>query len=240
VGQTVGRALIAAAVAFAAASCTTVAADRPEANASLQYLPTLKGDYFPLRSSETGTNYHIYIRYPARYASEPAKRYPIVYSLDGDSAIPLLAPEHLFIHYDDGLPEAIIVGIAYGSFNNQRHFDFSPRSGKSNEGGAPAFERFLRDHVIPAVEKRTRVDPKRRILVGQSRGGGFVFYSAFVDPDLFWARIASSPTLTPGCEIYFAAPAPARRNDLEGGTHAADLPNVYRQAMNWFFNQRAP
>jgi hypothetical protein len=161
---------------------------------------------------------------------------------------------------------------------NHRHYDYSPPSGKPTEGGAPAFEQFLRDQLIPAVERRTRADPLRRILVGQSRGGGFVFYSAFTDPDLFWARIASSPTLKPGKEIYYGNPAPAHRTDLqfivadgtkddpqirpevvaweqawskrsgpwrlklitiEGGTHAANLPMIYRQALNWIFGPTA-
>ena len=262
---------------LALTACMMVPARAAGVPTPLDYLPALKGDYFTLASAETGTTYHIYIRYPEDYAKDPAERYPIVYLLDGDSAFPLLAPEHLFIHYDDNLPEAIIVGIAYGSFDesvNHRHFDFSPPSGKSSEGGAPAFERFLRDRLIPSVEGRTRADSSRRVLVGQSRGGGFVFYSAFTDPDLFWARIASSPTLSPGHEIYFSDPAPAHRKDLkfvvadgtndhpdlrsatlewerewshrkgpwslkiitlEGGTHAADIANVYRQAMDWLF-----
>ncbi|HEY6047767.1 MAG TPA: alpha/beta hydrolase-fold protein, partial [Sphingomicrobium sp.] len=189
----------------------------PRVHEPLDYLPALTGDYFPLRSAGSGTTYHIYIRYPDGYAEHPNQRYPIVYLLDGDSALPLLAPEHLFIHYDDKIPDAIMVGIAYGSFDpsvNHRHFDYSPASGKPSEGGAPAFERFLREQVVPTVESRTRADPTHRILVGQSRGGGFVFYSAFTDPDLFWARVASSPTLKPGREIYFANPVPANRTDL--------------------------
>lgn len=101
-------------------------------------MPALKGDYFPLTSPETGTRYHIYIRYPEGYAEHPDERYPTVYLLDGDSAFPLLAPEHLFIHYDDQVPEAIIVGIAYGSFDNKRHFDFSPALRKTIEGGTHA------------------------------------------------------------------------------------------------------
>jgi hypothetical protein len=258
------------------AACTPAAAGRTQTFTPLDFLPALKGDYFALISPKTGTAYHIYIRYPEGYATEPTRRYPVVYLLDGDSAFPLLAPQHLFIRYDDKIPEAI---IAYGSFDNPRHFDFSPPSGKPNEGGAPAFERFLRDQLIPAVEKRTRADPTRRILVGQSRGGGFVFYSAFTDPDLFWARIASSATLRPGRDIYFGAPAPAHRTDLqfvvaegtrddpelrpdtvawmnewahrsgpwrlkmisiEGGTHAANLPEVYRDAMDWLFAGERP
>lgn len=264
------------AIALPLAACATAS---PPALTPLDYLPALHGDYFPLQSRAADHLYHIYIRYPEDYSKEPVRRYPIVYLLDGDSAFPLLAPQHLFIHYDDGLPEAIIVGIAYGSFaspQNRRHFDFSPPSGRFDEGGAPAFERFLRTELIPAVEARVRADSTRRVLVGQSRGGGFVLYSAFTDPDLFWARIASSPTLRPGRELYFGLPAPAVRRDLrlivadgtrddadlrpdtvawqkawqgrktpwqvktitlEGGSHSADLPNVYRQAMDWLFDK---
>src|SRR5207248_8025826 len=108
----------------------------PRASTPLDYLPALKGDYFALRSSANGAPYHIYIRYPEGYASEPPRRYPIVYLLDGDSTFPLLAPQHLFIHYDDKIPEAIIVGIAYGPFDKPCHFHFSPPSGQSSEGGA--------------------------------------------------------------------------------------------------------
>lgn len=264
-------------LALCAVVVSQVSAADPPKVGPLDYLPALSGDYFPLASKEAGRTYHIYVRYPERYAAEPGKTYPVIYLLDGDSTYPLLAPQHLFIHYDDKIPDAIIVGIAYGSFDpsiNKRHFDFSPPSEKNDEGGAPAFERFLKNELIPAVETRVRADPARRVLVGQSRGGGFVMYSAFSDPDLFWARIASSPTLRPGREIYSTVPRSGTRGDLhlivadgtrdepelrkdflewqsrwaalkgpwqvdaftvEGGTHSADLPNVYRRAMRILF-----
>jgi predicted alpha/beta superfamily hydrolase len=175
----------------------------------LNYLPSLAGDYLPLRSAVMGSTYHIYIRYPANYADEPGKRYPIVYLLDGDSAFPLIAPQHLFLTYDDHLPEAIIVGIAYGSFAspvNHREIDFGPR--------AADFQRFLAGELIPTIERRARVDPKRRILVGQSFGGSFVLYSAFTQPDLFWARIASNPSARMHQSLLAGAPVASRRGDL--------------------------
>jgi predicted alpha/beta superfamily hydrolase len=155
----------------------------------LSYLPSLAGDYFVLRSEAMNSRYHIYIRYPEAYAEQPQRRYPIVYLLDGDSTFPLLAPEHAFLTYDDKLPDAIIVGIAYGSFAppiNHREIDFGDR--------AADFQRFLETELIPKVERRTRTDPTRRILLGQSYGGSFVLYSAFTKPDLFWAHIASNPS----------------------------------------------
>jgi uncharacterized protein len=244
----------------------------------LDHLPALAGDYFPMRSRATGGLYHIYIRLPENYAAAPQQRYPTVYLLDGDSLFPYLAPHHLFLTYDDKLPEAILVGIAFGSFAppvNRREQDFGPGSG--------AFQRFLKEELLPAVERRVRSQANRRILVGQSRGGGFVLYSAFTDPSLFWGRIASNPSfpshrplllgpmprLNPaaataltrlavvsgtrdrppiraGTLEWFAAhegkPAPwnLRRIEIEGGTHAADMPNAYRRAMRWLFDLPAP
>lgn len=146
----------------------------------LDNLPALKGDYFSLQSKAGLGTYHAYIRYPEGYGKDAKATYPTVYLLDGDSLFPYLAPHHLFLTYDDQMPEAIVVGIAYGSFDpsvNRRDRDFGD--------GAAEFQRFLKEELIPSVERRTRSDPERRILVGQSLGGGFALYSAHTDPDLF-------------------------------------------------------
>jgi hypothetical protein len=218
---------------------------RPDAAAArvtpLDHLPALKGDYFPIDSAATGRRYHIYVRYPENYAAEPNRTYPVVYLLDGDSLFPILAANHLFLHYDDRLPEALVVGIAYGGFGqplNKRSIDFNwPGPGvEAGNGGAPAFQAFLRTELLPRVERSYRADPARRILFGQSRGGSFVLYSAFTDPDLFWGRIASNPSFDPGRELLFAAPAAATRRDLRlavtSGTR--DRPRLRQGALEWF------
>ena len=263
--------------ALSLTACIAPASTSHGASVPLDYLPALKGDYFPIHSGETGGVYHIYVRLPESYAGQPGRRYPTVYLLDGDSLYPYIAPHHLFLTFDDKLPEAIIVGIAFGSFAppvNRRDHDFGT--------GAAPFQRFLRRELIPAIEKRFRSD-HRRILVGQSRGGGFALYSAFTDPGLFWGRIASNPSFpahkplllgpTPKLDLaaataltrlavtsgtrdhpqirsdtlaWFAAhegqrgPWVLKRIELEGGTHAADLPNAYRQAMRWLLQPATP
>jgi hypothetical protein len=261
---------IGVALAFCLAACAAPVAPPAATPAPLDHLPALAGQYFPIRSEATGGQYHIYVRLPEGYSAAEGRLYPIVYLLDGDSLFPYLGAHHLFLTIDDKLPEAIIVGIAYGSFAepvNRRGTDFGP--------GAAAFQAFLKRELIPAVERRTRADPARRILVGQSRSGGFVLYSAYADPDLFWGRIASNPSFPDHRQTLFGAPAAATRRDLrlavasgtddrpairagtvewldaqrsrtapwalrrieiEGGTHAADLPNAYRRAMHWLFD----
>jgi len=231
-------------VTLAAVACTTT--PRVELPADevvpLNYLPALSGGYFEQRSKETGRRYHIYVRLPEGYSKTgPDRRYPVVYLLDGDSLFPMLAAEHLFLNYDEKLPEAIVVGIAYGSFDpsiNKRDVDFTaPADGVMPEkAGAPAFHRFLKTELIPTIERKYRADPDRRVLFGQSRGGSFVLYSAFFDPDLFWGRIASNAAFAPDGERYFLDAPTATRHDLglvvTSGTR--DRPALREQAVRWF------
>ena len=226
---------IGAALALAALALAPSAA----AAAPLDYLPSLKGDYFRIESRAVDRAYHIYIRLPEDYAKAPHKLYPIVYLLDGDSAFPMLAPEHLFLHYDDGLPEAIVVGIAYGSFAppvNEREIDFLEEpAAPGGKARAASFQAFLKNELLPAVERRVRADPARRVLVGQSYGGTFVLYSAFTDPDLFWGRIASNPSFRFGRNRLFAAPAAGTCHDLGLVLASGERNNAQsrQQALDW-------
>ena len=211
----------------------------------LNHVPAIKGDYFPLRSVEAGHDYHIYVRLPEGYADDPARLYPIVYLLDGDSLFPIVGANHIFLTIDDKLPEAIVVGIAYGSFAkpiNRRHVDFMPPGPghKPEEARIENFHRFLERELLPTVERRYRADPNKRILFGQSRGGALVLYSAFKRPDLFWARIASNPSWEPGRDIFYGSPAPATRRDLNliVALGTGEYPERLSAAAEWFGHWR--
>jgi len=173
-------------------------------NDGLSHLPALAGGYFPFVSKQTGRTYHIYIRLPEGYdVTDRETRYPIIYLTDGDSLFPMLASQHLFLHYDDKIPEAIIVGLAYGGFDpaiNKRDVDYT------EEGGAAAYQRFLANELMPLIEEKYHADPARRILFGQSHGGTFVLYSAYTRPDLFWGKVASNPSFAMGESFYEMPP----------------------------------
>lgn len=104
------------------------------------------------------------------------------------------------------------------------------------QGGADAFQAFLKSELIPEVESRYRADSSRRVLFGQSRGGYMVLYSAFTDPDLFWGRIASNPAFDPGRDRFFSPAAPATRNDLGlvVTSGSRDFPELREPALEWF------
>ena len=110
------RSVLLATTFLALAGCSSLDSVRnaPAANSStqsqdepLEHLPALKGDYFKIASRETGRTYYIYVRFPDGYDSVSEKKYPVIYLLDGDSLFPLLAPTHLFLTYDENLPEPL-------------------------------------------------------------------------------------------------------------------------------------
>jgi uncharacterized protein len=224
----------------------TIASD-DSAIAPLNFLPALAGDYFRLDSEVIGRAFHIYVKLPQSYDTDSSQAYPVVFVLDGDSLFPVIAPTHLFLNIDNGVPEAVIVGIAYGSFDpsiNMRGYDFTASAPDTNsaQGGAQHFHMFLTEELIPLIERRYRVDSSRRILFGQSRGGGMVLYSAFSDPDVFWGRIANNPTFDPGREMFFSPPEDAARDDLglvvTSGSN--DMPLLREAALEWFSAWDAP
>ena len=207
----------------------------------LDFLPALKGGYFPIQSQAAEHTYHIYIRVPQDYDAQPERRYPIAYLLDGDALFPIIGGNHIFLTIDDKMPEAIVVGIAYGSFSkpiNRRHIDFVPpaQGVKTDETRAAAFHCFLEQELLPLVESRYRADPTRRVLFGQSRAGAMILYSAFTRPDVFWARIASNPSWVPGREIFYGEPAPASRRDLQLfiAMGEQEYPDRRAAAAEWF------
>ncbi|MBT8473136.1 MAG: hypothetical protein KJN99_11080 [Marinicaulis sp.] len=147
------------------------------------------------------------------------------------------------------MPEAIIVGISYGSFypknGNYRATDYSTpplpeefRNGVDDgdvHGGAAAFQQFIKYEVIKHIEENYRTDPSRRILMGQSRGAHFALYSAHTDPDLFWGRIASNPSFEPNKDIFFADETLPDMNNAKLYVSSAerDLPDLKSDANAW-------
>lgn len=239
---TAGIALCGTALLGASQECGGQSPDAAAVGASpLAFLPALTGDYFRTDSEAVQRPFHVFVSLPQSYGANPNARFPVVYVLDGDSLFPIVAPTHLFLTIDEDLPEAIIVGIAYGSFDpsiNKRGYDFTPPASDAavGQGGAPAFHAFLTDELIPLVERRYRADPRKRVLFGQSRGGGMVLYSAFTHPDAFWGRIASNPTFDPGRSMFFSRPREASAENLAliVTSGSKDQTSLREAALEWF------
>ena len=154
-----------------------------------------------IKSSATGHDYDIYIRFPEKY-SQSAKKYPVLYVLDGQWDFKLLDSIYGGLYYDDFIPEMLIVGITYTGidpdYERLRAIDYTPKGYIPGSGGAPKFLVFFRDELIPFIDANYRVDPAQRVLMGSSFGGSFTLYAMFAAPELFSGYVAASPAVPYG------------------------------------------
>lgn len=156
--------------------------------------------YMRVESETIGRDFHVFIMLPEGYDQRSAQSYPTVYVLDGGALYPLLVAYYRYLHAGAEIPDAIIVGVSYGSDSfeggNYRSTDYTAKTAEREYwGGAGDFQQFLRDELIPSIERSYRSRPDRRVIFGQSIGGQFVLYTALTEPGLFWGHIASNPAL---------------------------------------------
>ena len=210
-------------------------------SADTQFMQGL-GDvrYHHVSSEAVGRAYHIYVRLPDGYG-QSEQRYPTVYLLDGGNTFPMLAPYYQYLNFGEEVPDMILVGISYGSDTfeggNYRSTDFTaPSAEREYWGGAPQFQTFLRDELLPVIEGDYRSDANRRIVFGQSLGGQFVLYTAMTQPDLFWAHIASNPALHRNLPFFLEAQmdyAGPTQSKLFVASGTEDDPQFREPTLEW-------
>ena len=169
--------------------------------AETRYMQGL-GDYHykKIDSKVIGRPFHIHISLPDEYEQSDKKHYPTIYVLDGGALFPLFSAYYRYLNFGQEIPDAIIVGISYGSDHfeggNFRSTDYTAVSAEREHwGGAGKFQTFLSVELFPLIERTFRSREDRRVVFGQSLGGQFVLYSALTKPNLFWGHIASNPAL---------------------------------------------
>lgn len=127
------------------------------------------------------------------------KTYPVMYLLDSFLNFRHAAASAEFLHFDQCIPEIIIVGIR----NIHRNRDLTPESPNldpkererlGNVGGADNFIAFIEKELMPYIENTYRTAPYK-IISGHSLGGLFNVYSFIKHPELFNAYITISPSL---------------------------------------------
>lgn len=140
------------------------------------------------------------VRLPASYAREPQKRFPVIYVLDGPPLDDHTAEGATQLAASGLAAELIVVGIP-NMQRGGRARDFLPpwlsfrrRDGSPFTGGADRFLGFLRDELMPRIDRDYRTEAPR-LLVGHSLGAIFVCYSLGAAPTLFAGRFAHSPAI---------------------------------------------
>lgn len=139
-------------------------------------------------SEKVSDSFKIYISLPPNYDSLRFPKYPVVYFLDGGSgSFHTINSEYM----EQGLiPEVITIGIGYPSAS-QRNRDYTY--------GFINFYQFMKQELIPQMDKAFNIDPNKRTLFGHSYGGICVLFTMFeyynYDDILFHNLIAASPSI---------------------------------------------
>jgi len=156
-------------------------------------------------TSKGGLEYRIDVSLPPKYSTTTAVRYPTMYFLDGNLEFAIAAESQRLVNME-GVPDLIIVGVGYQEddpavytekYSANRTRDYTPTApAEAPEGGqAQAFLAFLRDELIPMIDRRYRTDPTDRGLGGHSLGGLFTTYALVHQPALFRRYWLGSPSL---------------------------------------------
>lgn len=160
--------------------------------------PVPAHDTFTIASHALGETRTVNVHTPAGYGAGRT-RVPVLYMPDGglDEDFPHVAVTVDSLIARGAIRPVIVVGIP----NTQRRRDLTGPTRVARDstiaprvGGSAAFRRFIREELIPAVERRYRTAPERAI-VGESLAGLFVVETFLADPTLFTHYVAFDPSM---------------------------------------------
>ena len=151
--------------------------------------PLVIGRTVKIHSDALGEDRTILVTTPPGY-DQGAHRYPVVYVLDGETNHLLSAAVTNFFWQNGQMPPVIVVSVT----NTDRTRDFTPTAvaDRKGSGGGPKFMEFLKNELVPFVEKNYRTE-HYRILIGHSLCGMYAVWTLVTEPDLFQALVAISP-----------------------------------------------
>lgn len=173
------------------------ASPNPGVNETGQQDPVPAHESFTLESRAVGETRRINVHTPKGYAG--SARFPVLYMPDG-------GVEEDFPHVVNTLDSLVALKqarpfIVVGIENTQRRRDMTgPTRIKSDSaiaprvGGSAAFRGFIRDELMPEIDRRYRTTGERAII-GESLVGLFIVETMFTDPAMFDHYIAFSPSL---------------------------------------------
>lgn len=164
-------------------------------------------DVVVMPSKVLNENRTVYIHCPKPDSTNVNSRFPVLYLMDGESHFDMLSQymDYLSRWNVNVIPEMIVVGIV----NTRRTRDLTPTKSIINyfgqpdtskvswmkpSGGAEQFLQFIREELMPYIDKTYKTQPFK-IFAGHSFGGIASINCMLTYPDMFDAYIAISPSL---------------------------------------------
>ncbi|TAI47600.1 alpha/beta hydrolase [Flagellimonas allohymeniacidonis] len=162
----------------------------------------------PIKNSRLGGQYELYIKLPESYSEHKDSIHPVIYFTDAIWHMDILSASAEYL-----MEDAVLVGISWqkdmpedlleeAGEHVSRYRDYSIKESSNPEhqakykfGQAHSHLNFIRNDVIPYVEKNYRTDASTRSYFGYSMGGNFGAFILMAKPDTFKNYILGSPTV---------------------------------------------
>ena len=143
---------------------------------------------------------NVEIIFPKKYIPNATDKFDVLYVLDGEWNTSLVEKLYEFQEYARFIPtNMIIVNVPnlYQNGVNMRDRDFTPTQTNNGSiaGGANNFLSFLKNELIPFVNKKYPTQIENNTLYGTSLGGLFAIYSYLHEPTLFRSYLTVEPSL---------------------------------------------
>lgn len=161
--------------------------------------PVPRHDFITIDSAPLGEERRVNIYTPDAYHQDDKARFPVLYMPDGGlhEDFPHIVATVEALIAEGAIPPMLVVGIP----NTQRRRDLTGPTEVEQDrhiakvvGGSANFRAFMRDELIPHIERRYRCNGDRAI-VGESLAGLFVVETMLLEPKMFSRYIAVSPSL---------------------------------------------
>lgn len=209
------------------------------------------GDFLVWDSPLLKEQRQLNIYLPLTYHQDTARRYPIIYLLDGslDEDIIHVAGIVQFGSFSwvDFVPESIVVGIS--NVDRKRDYTYPTRNETDKKiypttGGSAAFIQFLEQEVKPIVEERYRINDSTETLIGQSLGGLLATEILLKKPHLFDQYIILSPSLWWDAQSLLELPLPESLPEksiyIGVGKEGKVMERNSRALYRWFKTSKTP
>lgn len=151
---------------------------------------------------DTGTKrtYELHVQLPLNYSSD--KKYPVVYMTDSPYTFPIATGAARVPVNLKRMENLMFIGISWQKGHEpalSRQRDYTPTASshgyKDPSGEASRHLDFIRNDVIPYIEKRYSTDAANRTYVGNSFGGLLGLYILLREPTTFKNYIIGSPSI---------------------------------------------
>ncbi len=132
---------------------------------------------------------------PENYNQNLSDKFDVIYVTDGEWNLKTVSQVYQYLASKWLVSKNIIVSIPHNDEKgiNQRERDLiPPHEGQKNSGKADNFLSYLKNELIPYVNKTYQTTGKNT-LIGGSIGGLFTMFALLTEPQLFDSYIAGDP-----------------------------------------------